>query len=151
MAPNIVNGISMQPSLTKDDVVLVNKLVYRLDEPKRYDIIVLEKELEKETLLVKRIIALPGETIEIKDNKIYVNNKELVEFYGVYNGESYEPYNNIEAYTLSNEEYFVMGDNRNNSDDSRDQSIKAINIEQIIGKVTFRIWPFNAIGSMKNQ
>jgi signal peptidase I len=128
----------------------VDKLSYRFHDPERYDIIVFPLLQEEETFLIKRIIGLPGETVQIdEEGNIYVDGEVIDESYGreviVNPGRAYEP---VE---LGEDEYFVLGDNRNNSVDGRDPSVGNIKREDIIGRAWLRIWPLNKIGFVKHR
>ena len=144
-----VNGNSMNPTLTDGDNLIVDKLSYRFSDPERYDIIVFPYQYQKDTYYIKRIIGMPGETVQVIDGMVYINGEMLDESYGkevmLYAGEASEPV------ILGENEYFVLGDNRNNSSDSRDPSVGNIREDQIIGKAFFRIWPLNQIGMLKHQ
>ena len=114
-----VLGSSMEPKLSNEDNLIVDKISYRFHEPERYDIIVFPFRYEDNTFYIKRIIGLPGETVQIdEEGNILIDGEVLPEGYGKEviqsQGRAYEPI------TLENDEYFVMGDNRNNSTDSRD-------------------------------
>ncbi len=134
-----VQGSSMEP-----------KLSYRFHDPERFDIIVFPYLKEEETFYIKRIIGLPGETVQIdEEGNIYVDGEVLEESYGkevILNpGRAYEP---VE---LGKDEYFVLGDNRNNSVDGRDPSVGNIRRENIIGRAWLRIWPLNKFGFVRHQ
>ncbi len=140
-----VDGDSMYPTLHDNDNLWVDKLSYTFGEPKRFDVIIFD--YDDNTTFVKRIIGLPGETVRIDtDGVIYINNVPLEEDYG------YEPIraNNLGRASadviLGEDEYFVLGDNRNNSRDSRFADVGNINIDDIDGKVVLRIYPFSSFG-----
>lgn len=146
-----VDGQSMEPTLDHMDNLMVDKISYRFRDPKRFEIIVLQPFLQdKKTLYIKRIIGLPGETIQIGvDGTIYINGEKLTESYGK---EIIKPENigrAIEPITLGEDEYFVMGDNRNNSGDSRSKIVGNIGRSQIIGRAWIRIWPLKKFGSIQ--
>ncbi len=148
-----VDGQSMEPTLYNGENLMVDKISYRFSDPKRFDVIVLKPfDNDPNTLYIKRIIALPGETIQIKtDGSIYVNGEKLNESYGK---EVIKPENiqrAIEPITLGEDEYFVMGDNRNNSGDSRSKSVGNVKRHRIIGKAWIRIWPLNKIGFVNKK
>ena len=145
-----VNGSSMEPMLTNGDNLIVDKISYRFNDPQRYDIIVFPFRYEEKTFYIKRIIGLPGETVQIDNaGNIYIDGEILEESYGkeVINdsGRASEPI------TLQDDEYFVLGDNRNDSSDSRVESVGNINREDIIGRAWVRIYPFDSIGVLKHQ
>lgn len=143
----VVDGTSMNPYLNDKDQLIVDKLSYRFHEPERFDIVVFPFRYEKNTKYIKRIIGLPGETVQIDlDGNIYINGERLEENYGK---EVIEPDmigRAIEPVTLGEDEYFVMGDNRNNSSDSRTEIVGNVSREEIIGRALVRIWPLNEIG-----
>ena len=146
----MVIGSSMESTLSDGDNLIVDKLSYRFSEPQRFDIIVFPFRYAEKTYYIKRIIGLPGETIYIDGNgTIFIDGEELKENYGkeVINdpGRAYEPI------TLGEAEYFVLGDNRNNSSDSRDPVVGNIHRDEFIGKAWMRIWPLNKIGMIKHQ
>lgn len=144
-----VNGDSMNVTLEDGDNLIVDKLSYRFSEPERYDIIVFPYQYQEKTYYIKRIIGMPGETVQIIDGMVYIDGEMLDESYGKevmqYSGVAGDP---IE---LGTDEYFVLGDNRNNSSDSRDPSVGNIKENQIIGKAFIRIWPLNKFGILKHQ
>ncbi len=145
-----VSGSSMEPMLSDGDNLIVDKISYRFSEPERFDIIVFPFRYAENTYYIKRIIGMPGETVYIdEEGNIYINDELLEEAYGreviVDPGRAYEPV------TLGEDEYFVLGDNRNNSSDSRDPVVGNIHRDEFIGKAWMRIWPFNKMGMIKHQ
>ena len=144
-----VNGDSMNVTLEDGDNLIVDKLSYRFKEPERFDIVVFPYQYQEKTYYIKRIIGMPGETVQIIDGMVYVDGEMLDESYGKevmqYSGVAADP---IE---LGEDEYFVLGDNRNNSSDSRDPSVGNVKEDQIIGKAFIRIWPLNKFGILKHQ
>lgn len=132
-----IHGESMQPSYYDGDVLMVNKLGYHIGNPKRYDAVLLE--IENGTAVhytVKRIIGLPGETVQISDGQIYIDGEALN-----YSFEEEILSAGLAAYgvELGEDEYFVMGDNCNNSEDSRVTNIGNIKREQIVGSIIGRL------------
>ena len=128
----------MEPMLKDGDNLIVDKLSYRFNEPERFDIIVFPFRYAERTYYIKRIIGLPGETVYIDENGlIYINGEMLAESYGkeaiADPGRAYEP---VE---LGKDEYFVMGDNRNNSEDSRSANVGAVKEDTIAGKAWFKL------------
>lgn len=144
-----VSGHSMEPTLSDGDNLIVDKISYRFNDPQRFDIIVFPFQYKDNTFYIKRIIGLPGETVQIKDGVIYINGEVLEEHYGKEvmekSGLAAEPI------TLADDEYFVLGDNRNASSDSREPSVGSIKRENIIGRAWLRIWPFDSFGILKHQ
>ncbi len=149
----VVSGSSMVPTLEDRDNLIVEKLSYRFHDPKRFDIIicpgVADVDGVRRDRYIKRIIGLPGETIRIEDGKVLINGEALAG--DTFCNEDYidDPGMLIEPYTLEEDEYFVMGDNRNNSRDSRDPLLGPLKKDELIGKVWIRIWPFDQFGSVR--
>ncbi|MBD5445439.1 MAG: signal peptidase I [Lachnospiraceae bacterium] len=145
-----VSGGSMEPMLSDDDNLIVDKITYKFKSPERFDIIVFPYQYKEDTYYIKRIIGLPGETVYIDDGgSIYIDDVLLDESYGKEiikdSGRAYTPI------TLGDDEYFVMGDNRNNSSDSRDPSVGNIKRDDIIGRAWLRIWPLGKFGFIKHR
>lgn len=144
-----VSGSSMENTLSDGDNLIVDKITYRFSDPKRYDIIVFPYQYEENTYFIKRIIGLPGETVQIVDGIIYIDGEALQESYGrevmKNSGLAADPV------TLGEDEYFVLGDNRNDSTDSRDPSVGKIPRDRIIGRAWVRIWPLSKIGILRHQ
>ena len=147
-----VQGASMESTLNDGDNLIVDKITYRFRDPQRFDIIVFPFQYEQDTYYIKRIIGLPGETVQIDlDGTIYINGEVLEENYG---REIIKPENDgiaIEPVVLGKDEYFVMGDNRNNSSDSRIEVVGNIHRDDIVGRAWMRIWPLSEIGILKHQ
>lgn len=144
-----VNGSSMEKTLRDRDRMIMEKISYRFGSPQRFDIVVFSPYQEKKGIFyIKRIIGKPGETVQILDGNICINGKELKESFGL--GQIKDPGRASEPITLGDDEYFVLGDNRNNSKDSRSKEVGNISRECIIGKAMVRIWPFDQIKIMKH-
>lgn len=139
-----ISGNSMNPELTSGDVVLMNRLAYDLGRPQRFDVAVFEDGSQTGKWNVKRIIGLPGETVQIKDNRIYINDIPL----GAEDSLSVASIAGIAEYPieLGKDEYFLMGDNRDSSEDSRSSGIGNIKKEQLLGKVWLKFQPLSEIG-----
>lgn len=140
-------GESMEETLKNDDELLVNKLIYKVTKPKRFDIIAYaQNSSEHRYLTIKRVVGLPGEKIRINDGNIYINGDLLSEDINV------EPMNTgglaEDELLLDDGEYFVLGDNRNNSQDSRFNTVGTIVKDDIIGKVWFRLNSFANVSSL---
>jgi signal peptidase I len=143
----VVSGESMMYTLQDEDSLLVDKISYRFSDPERFDIVIFPYPSDPEECFIKRIIGLPGETIQIDDDgKIWIDGEILEENYGAEviwdAGLASEPI------TLGDDEYFVMGDNRNHSMDSRDPSVGNIKRDDFIGKAFIRIYPFETFGGL---
>lgn len=142
-----VIGNSMENTLAANDPIIINKLVYRVSEPKRYDVIVFKQSGREHSFYnIKRIIGLPGETIYIKDGSIYIDNTIVED--NVLVDEMINYGLASEQITLEDNEYFVLGDNRNSSEDSRFASIGNITKDEIIGKAALRMSPFNFVSKL---
>lgn len=149
-----VQGESMEPTLQNEDILFVSKLPTYGNNFDRIDIVIIDPPIEpkdqvteeEEKLFVKRIIGMPGETVEIRDGNIYINGQLLREFYL---GEPETGTYNESKWVLGDDEYFVLGDNRapGRSNDSR--FFGPIKEDDILGVVKFRIWPFSSIGGVK--
>ena len=145
-----VDGSSMENTLTNGDNLIVDKISYRFHDPERYDIIIFPYKYEEDTYYIKRIIGLPGEHVRIDDSgNIYINGKVLKESYG--REVIQDPGIARDEITLGEDEYFVLGDNRNNSSDSRDPSVGIIQQKDIIGRAWLQIYPFDEFGFIRHQ
>lgn len=138
---------SMNSTLKTNDSILINKFPYIFKTPKRFDIIVFKQESNiTDNYNVKRVVGLPGETIQIKDGKIYINDELITESTNVedmYNGGLAN-----EAITLNEDEYFVLGDNRNACEDSRFSSVGLVKEDEIIGKAWIRLNSLSIISEL---
>ena len=144
-----VDGHSMEPTLSDGDNLIVDKLSYRFRDPERYDIIVFPYQHAENTYYIKRIIGLPGDTVQVIDGYMYINGKKLDEHYGAEVME--DPGIAAEPIKLGDDEYFVLGDNRNHSSDSRVTSVGVLTRDMLIGRAWVRIYPFNKIGVIKHE
>ncbi len=137
----------MEPNFYDHEYLIVDEITYRFEAPQRGDIIVFRYPLNPQEYFIKRIIGLPGEKVQIKDGKVYIynnENKDGVALDEPYLAEGVQTYSlTDETVTLGDKEYFVMGDNRNSSKDSR--SFGPVNESYITGRVLFRGWPFSRI------
>lgn len=145
-----VSGPSMMDTLHDGESLIIDKISYRFTDPKRFDIVVFPFKYAEHTYYIKRIIGMPGETVYIDEaGTIYINGEVLEENYGREviqdPGRAYEPV------ILGEDEYFVMGDNRNNSSDSRDPVVGSIKRGDLLGKAFMRIWPLDKLGILKHQ
>lgn len=145
----VVVGSSMSPTLTDADNLIVDKISYRFGEPERFDIIVFPFQYDQSTYYIKRIIGLPGESVRIDEaGVIYIDGQVLDEHYGAETIE--DPGIAYEEIILGEGEYFVLGDNRNNSSDSRTVAVGNIKREDIIGRAWLRVYPFSSFGLVKH-
>ncbi len=143
VTPIRVNGPSMEPTLRSKDIMILNKTAYYFNEPKRFEIVVVRTD---ENYIIKRVIGLPGEEIEYRDNTLYVNGKKVE-----------EPVEGLETDDFTTEElgskkipknsYLVLGDNRGDSYDSR--SIGFVQKDQLMGRTTLTIFPIHRFGWKK--
>ena len=148
--PTIVKECSMEPNFYENNYLLVSRQSYRFSEPDRGDVIVFHSSLlqnnGKEKLLIKRVIGLPGETVDITGGNVYINGKMLEEDYtkdGVTNGE-------ITGLVVPEGELFCMGDNRMVSVDSRSPEVGCVSEDAVVGRVFVRLFPFSDIGLIKS-
>mgnify|MGYP000854969082 FL=1 len=149
--PTIVKETSMEPNFYENNYLFVFKMSYKLGgEPKKGDVIVFKSNLEtkdgKKKLLIKRVIGVPGDTVDIKDGEVYLNGKKDNQQYtkdGTTTGR-------IDNMKVPKGKLFCMGDNRTVSIDSRSDRVGLVKEEDVVGKVVFRLFPFNKIGTIKN-
>ena len=149
--PTIVKQTSMENTLHHNDYMIMYRQAYRSHGPERGDIVIFQSELPNDTgegdkLLIKRVIGLPGDKIEIKDDQLYINGEA---YHEDYLKDGYTPIVEIpaegEVLTVPDNSYFCMGDNRAGSTDSRDSSVGCVTEDLIKGKVILRLFPFNQI------
>lgn len=143
-----VVGASMSPTLESGDEILVNRFTYKIFSPNRNDLIVfLPNGNEKSHYYIKRVIAGPGDKVQIKDGLVYVNGEQFAEKASVSNIEN--ALLAEDEIIVGEDEYFVLGDNRNNSEDSRYASIGNVKKEYIVGKAWFVVFPWEKFGFLK--
>ncbi|MCR5129480.1 MAG: signal peptidase I [Lachnospiraceae bacterium] len=143
----VVVGDSMETTLQNGDNLIVDKIGYRFHDPERFDVIVFPFEYKDETYYIKRIIGLPGETVRIDDDgNIYINDVILEEHFGAET--IIDPGLAYGGITLGENQYFVLGDNRNHSSDSRVPSVGLIEKEDIIGRAWIRLFPLSKLGKI---
>lgn len=146
-----VEGDSMEPTLSDGDSIIIQKLSYYYGNPKRYDVVVFpvtdtnQQGKDTATYYVKRVIGLPGETVQIVDGKVHINGKELKDDKYCLS-KMLDSGNAAVPITLGEDEYFVLGDNRNMSTDSRSDYVGLVHRGDIVGEVFMRIWPFSHWG-----
>ena len=159
-----VNGDSMDPTLADGQSLIMDKLSYRFHDPARFDIVIFPGPADEtveptffDRLLnrkpsspyfIKRVIGLPGEKVQIRDGKVYINGEELTD--DVYGITDYIDNPGIaeEELTLKEDEYFCLGDNRPVSYDSRYEAVGPVTRKEFVGKVWIRIWPLNLFGKV---
>ena len=140
----------METTLQDGDQLIVDKISYRFRDPKRYDIIVFPYQYEENVYYIKRIIGLPGETVQVKDGYVYINGEKLES--DIYGKEVMRSAGiAAEPITLGDDEYFVLGDNRNNSSDSRDPSVGILKRKDLLGRAWVRIYPFDKLGVIRHE
>ncbi|HLR66125.1 MAG TPA: signal peptidase I [Virgibacillus sp.] len=149
-APIIVDGPSMLPTLHDRDQMIVNKFNYRISKPERFDIVVFHASVQKD--FIKRVIGLPGEHVQVKDNVLYIDGEEVEEPF------LKDQKNKIKSYqtltndfkledlpggyeTIPEDHVLVLGDNRENSTDSR--MFGVVSMDQVVGKTSLIYWPFD--------
>ena len=135
VSPIRVNGASMNPTLNDKDIMLLDEISYRFSDIQRFDIVVVKEEDE---YLIKRVIGLPGEVVEYKNDKLYIDGKYVKEDFK--HKETFDF-----STTLGKDEYFIMGDNRTNSTDSR--VFGPISRDKIMGKTSLTILPISRFGN----
>lgn len=147
--PHKVSGNSMLPTLHSGDYILTDKLSYRFGSPKQGDIIVLKNPRDESQDFIKRIIALPGDIIKIEVGQVFVNDKDVVEKYLPNDFKTRSGAFLVEGQIVKvgSNQYFVLGDNRNHSSDSREWG--GITREEIVGRAFFRYWPPQSFGLIK--
>jgi signal peptidase I len=140
-----IESHSMQPNFYEGQFILVNKLAYRLGSPERGDVLVFHNPQNVKEDYIKRVIGLPGDTLEIRDGKVFINGKELVEKYPI---NQIPPGQNYGPITIEPDHLFVMGDNRPQSQDSR--YFGQLSEDLIVGKAWVRVWPLNKFGIIQH-
>lgn len=142
----VIPSESMQNTIMKGDRIIGNRLAYVKDDPKRYDIIIFKYPDDPSKIFIKRVIGLPGETVTVKDGKVYIDQSEqpLPDNYC-----AEKMTGDFGPYEVPEDSYFVMGDNRNNSLDSRYWENTYVTKDAILAKAGFRYWPLNKIGTLK--
>jgi len=145
--PFYVKGASMEPNFYDHEYLIIDEISYRFNDPKRGDIIVFRYPKDPQEYFIKRLIALPGETVQVKDGEVIIYNAKNIQ--GMVLDEFYLP-DNLKTYSntdskiqLADDEYFMLGDNRNSSKDSR--SFGPVNETFITGRVLLRGWPFDRV------
>ncbi|MDD2978701.1 MAG: signal peptidase I [Hespellia sp.] len=144
-----VSGSSMETTLSDGDNLIVDKISYRFRDPKRFEIIVFPYQYQENTYYIKRIIGMPGETVQVMDGYVYINGEPLGEQYG--NEVMENPGIAEEPIQLGEDEYFVLGDNRNHSSDSRDPSVGILHRDDLLGRAWIRIWPLGEFGVIRHE
>ena len=143
-------GESMEPTLKSGDKVLINRLIYEVKSPSYGDLIVFKPNGNQNAHYhIKRVVGKPGDTVTIKSGRVFVNGELLNET--VQTERMQDAGLAAEPITLGDDEYFVLGDNRNYSSDSRDPSVALIHRKEIIGRAWLRIWPLDSFGILKHQ
>ena len=144
-APIMVKGESMYPTLHNKDIMILDKIKYKYSSIERFDIVVIRNDGKN---IIKRVIGLPGDSVDYIDSKLYINGKMYVEKYLDLDVKTLLNGSDFEVDNIPDDCYFVLGDNREVSKDSR--SIGLIKKKDIEGKATITIFPFNRLGSKNN-
>ena len=139
----IVDGPSMQPTLQSQERLVVNKFIYGLRDPERGEILVFEYPRDRKRDFIKRVIGVPGDTVEIKEGRVFVNDQLLSEDYILEKTSGDYPKSVVPKGTI-----FVMGDNRNNSEDSRFADVGFVPYELVKGKAVLVFWPIEQLKSL---
>lgn len=139
----MVEGPSMRPTLVNSERLVVNKFIYRFKQPERGEILVFKYPRDQSRDFIKRVIAIPGDTIEVKDGRVFVNGQLLNENYILERTKGSYPLS-----TVPEGHIFVMGDNRNNSEDSRFKDVGFVPYSLIKGKAVMVFWPIDHIKSL---
>jgi len=138
-----VENISMETTFTEGQLLMVNKLNYKFSEPKRGDVVIFEAPKAPGEDYIKRMIGLPGDHIEVKEGKLFINGNEIVEEW------IHEPMIYTGSWDVPENSYFVLGDNRNHSSDSHSWGF--VPRENLVGNAFFRYWPLNRIRIINNE
>lgn len=141
-----VDGLSMYPTLHNKDRLIVEKVSYYFRKPKPGDVVVIKYPADPKEKFIKRVIAVGGEKVRVENNKVYVNGKALEEDY-IFE-QRMQDYPEV---TVPENTIFVMGDNRNNSLDSRDERVGFVKYNMVVGRAALRIYPFNSFGKFTSQ
>lgn len=141
--PFYVKGASMEPNFYDHEYLIIDEISYRFDHPQRGDIVVFKYPKDTKQYFIKRVIGLPGERVKIDDNKIYINGTILNEAYLSSETETVLALRGYGDVTLDKDEYFLLGDNRSQSLDSR--TFGPVKREYIVGRTWLRGWPFNRV------
>jgi len=142
--PVKVEGTSMMPGLTDQERIFINKFVYRWEAIDRGDVVVFRYPYDHNKSYIKRVVAVPGDTVEITDGDVFVNGQKLIEPYVPANFRDERSYS---ARVIPPDSYFVLGDHRNLSSDSRD--FGPVSRDLIFGKAVFAYWPANKLGKLE--
>jgi signal peptidase I len=144
--PVKVEGTSMAPLISDQERIFINKLVYRFEPISRGDVVVFWYPSDRTKSFIKRVVGLPGETVEIRQGRVYVNGKALEEPYIL---PAYLDSGNFSPFAVPAHEYFVMGDHRDSSNDSR--MFGPVPAEYIYGKAVFAYWPMDHFGTLSDS
>jgi len=143
-----VDGASMETALQDGECLMIDKLTYRMRDPERFEIVIFP--FEEDVFYIKRIIGLPGETVQILDGKVYIDGEPLEG--DIYSEEWIEnPGRAEEPIELGENEYFLLGDNRNKSLDSRYEIVGDVELDQFVGRAFFRYYPFDQMGLLTEK
>lgn len=139
-----IDGRSMLPTINNKDRVIVEKVSYYFKNPKKNEIVIIKYPADTRERFIKRVAAVAGDKVKIEDNKLYINDKEIYEPY-IYENTMMD----FEEKIVPDNSIFVLGDNRNHSKDSRTSDVGFINLKLLVGRVIYRIYPFNMKGKVR--
>ena len=142
----VIPSESMQTTIMKGDRIIGSRLAYKSKDPQRFDIVIFKYPDDPSKIFIKRVIGLPGETVEVKDGKVYIDGSEKPLDDSFCNE---VPIGDFGPYEGPENSYFMMGDNRNNSLDSRYWKNHFVEKDAILAKAVFRYWPFSEIGKVE--
>ena len=153
--PTVVKESSMEPNFYENDYLFLNKLAYKFGEPKKGDVIVfrtnqVDTNSGKKKLFIKRVIGVPGDTIDVENDAVYINGEKDNETYTNDGSTPTDVSEEVHDLKIPKDKYFCMGDNRAVSIDSRDSSIGLVKRDVIVGKAFFRLLPLSKIGPTKD-
>ena len=150
IANAVVPTGSMETTIPAGSRIMGLRLYYDFNEPERGDIVIFKYPDDESVDYLKRIIGLPGETVQVKDGYVYINGEKLES--DIYGKEVMQSAGiAAEPITLGDDEYFVLGDNRNNSSDSRDPSVGILKRKDLLGRAWVRIYPFDKVGVIRHE
>lgn len=147
ITPVVVVGSSMDNTLKENEILLLSKISYKVKDIKRYDVVVVDNDIHDR--LIKRVIGMPGDSIEYRNNKLFINNKYVKEEYISSKTNDFSLKDICNCNKIPDDYYLILGDNREISIDSRSSEVGLVKKEDILGKTIVRFWPLNKISVVK--